>query len=103
MKPMLETNKFVSSTEWARNFSKYLEKVKQGGELYVIKNSKPEAVVLDVEEYNRLVKLAELVEDVEISAMIEKRKNSKVRYSLSEVIKKLGLTEEELDDENNTP
>ena len=98
MKTVLEINKFVSSTEWARNFSKYLDKVKEEGELYIIKNSKPEAVVLDVEEYNRLIKLAELVEDIEIAAMIEKRKDLKVKYSLSDVVKKLRFTEDDLDD-----
>ena len=98
MKTVLEINKFVSSTEWARNFSKYLDKVKEEGELYIIKNSKPEAVVLDVEEYNRLIKLADLVEDIEIAAMIEKRKDLKVKYSLSDVVKKLRFTEDDLDD-----
>lgn len=96
---LLEMDKFISSTEWARNFAKYLEKVKEVKQLYVIKNSKPEAVVLDVNEYNRLAKIAELVENMEIAAMLEQRKDSVSRYSLNEVIEKLGFTKEEIDDD----
>lgn len=99
MSYLLEMDKFVSSTEWARNFSKYIEKVKEVGELFVIKNSKPEAVVLDVNEYNRLTKMAELVEHMEIAALIDRRRNSTIKYSLSEVIEKLGLTKDEIDNE----
>jgi hypothetical protein len=54
---------------------------------------------LDVNEYNRLTKMAELVEHMEIAALIDRRRNSTIKYSLSEVIEKLGLTKDEIDNE----
>lgn len=99
MTNLIEMEKFISSTEWARNFAKYLEKVKEVKQLYVIKNSKPEAVVLDVHEYNRLTQIAEMVENVEIAAMLEKRSNSNSKYSLSEAIDLLGFAKEDLNRE----
>lgn len=99
MTNLIEMEKFISSTEWARNFAKYLEKVKEVKQLYVIKNSKPEAVVLDVHEYNRLIQIAEMVENIEIAVMLEKRSNSNSKYSLSEAIDLLGFAKEDLNRE----
>jgi prevent-host-death family protein len=96
MTRVVDKGKFISSTMWARNFSKYLNMVKEEGELFIVKNSRPEAVVLDVDEYNRLTKFAELIEDLEIAQMIDEREESEAKYSLSDVIKKLGFAKEDL-------
>jgi len=37
MTRVVDKGKFISSTMWARNFSKYLNMVKEEGELFIVK------------------------------------------------------------------
>ena len=66
----------------------------------VIKNNEPEVVILSPQEYNKLVSVYEQVKEETLYQKIAERisKDSKVTYSREEVMKELGITEEDLND-----
>ena len=65
----------VSATEIVRKFSKILKNLSSGSvkKYAIIKNNKLKAVLLPVEEYERLLEIEELVEHLEIAEHIKER------------------------------
>jgi len=63
--------------------------------LAISKNNKLQAVLINIEEYERLKEAYDLMEHIEIAKKIEERKNSKT-ISLEEVMKQHGISENEL-------
>jgi PHD/YefM family antitoxin component YafN of YafNO toxin-antitoxin module len=90
-------NEIISATDMARGFStaltSILEQTKE--KLAISKNNKLQAVLINIEEYERLKKAYDLMEHIEIAKTIEERKNSKT-ISLEEVMKQHGISENEL-------
>lgn len=76
----------VPITEVARGLSNLLKRLVDGeqSKVAVSKNNKLEAVMLSIDEYERLQKLANLAEHYEIYQLIENRKNQP-SFSLNEV------------------
>ena len=64
----------------------------------VIKNNEPEVVILSPQEYNKLVSVYEQVKEETLYQKIAERisKDSNVTYSREEVMKELGISEEDL-------
>ena len=85
-------DEIISASEIARSFSTVLKDLMtQTKERFAIsKNNKLEAVVLPIEEYERLREAYDLMEHVEIYQKVQERKNSKT-ISLEESAKKLGI------------
>lgn len=94
---MIDKEIFVPITDLAKHVSTYINKAKSGGALYIMKNNKPEVVLMNVDEYNRLVMLSEYIEQSEIYKIIEERKNSTEGSSLSEVMNYIGISDKDLD------
>ncbi|WP_456451745.1 type II toxin-antitoxin system Phd/YefM family antitoxin [Hydrogenimonas sp.] len=71
-------DEIVSATELARNLSSTLASLldKSKEKIAIAKNNKLEAVILDIEEYERLKEAAELLEHIEIGKIVEARKGS---------------------------
>ena len=90
-------NEIISATDMARSFStaltSILEQTKE--KLAISKNNKLQAVLINIEEYERLKEAYDLMEHIEIAKKIEERKNSKT-ISLEEVMKQHGISENEL-------
>lgn len=90
-------NEIISATDMARSFStaltSILEQTKE--KLAISKNNKLQAVLINIEEYERLKKAYDLMEHIEIAKKVEERKNSKT-LSLEEVMKQHGISENEL-------
>ena len=90
-------DEIISASDMARGFSGVLKKLADHTQerFAISKNNKLEAVVLPVEEYERLKEAYDLLEHLEIAKTIEARKDSKT-VSLEEMAKRHGINLDEL-------
>ena len=67
-------NELASATEISKHFGEYISKVKNGvvDKIGVLKNNKLNAVILSVEEYEKMSKAMNLLEDMGIYKEAEK-------------------------------
>lgn len=86
----------VSISELAKNVSKYCTNLKEGPKV-VIKNNKPEAVIMSPEEY---VEMIDIIQDLQDSILALGRLDYDKDKLISKesALKKLGISEEELED-----
>lgn len=87
----------VSISQFNKGYaSRIFDKLKEKKQMVVLKNNEPAAILLSPEEYARLTEIEEdyllLCESVR---RMEHSKNEPV-FSMEEVIKELGITQEEL-------
>lgn len=88
-------NELVSATEISKQFGEYISKVKNGvvEKIGVLKNNKLNAVILSVEEYERMSEAMNLLEDMSIYEEIQTRlQTSKKLLDGNDVLKKHGLS-----------
>jgi len=71
-------DEIISATDLARNVSATLNSVVKHAQdkIAIMKNNKLEAVIIDIEEYERLKEAYELMEHMEIAKIVEDRKDS---------------------------
>ncbi|MBT8344467.1 MAG: type II toxin-antitoxin system Phd/YefM family antitoxin [Sulfurovum sp.] len=86
----------ISATDLARNVSSTLSSIVQHSKekIAIMKNNKLEAVIIDIEEYERLKEAYEFMEHMEIAKIVEeRRKTQKDAYiNGDEVLQNLGLS-----------
>ena len=82
----------LSASEVARSFSSVLKELMQHTKerFAVSKNNKIEAVVLSIDEYERLQEAYDLMEHMEIYKQVEARTSSKT-ISMNDAAKKYGI------------
>ena len=88
-------NELASATEISKQFGEYISKVKNGvvDKIGVLKNNKLNAVILSVEEYERMSEAMELLKDIAINEEVQERLNSnKKLLDGNDVLRKHGLT-----------
>jgi prevent-host-death family protein len=89
-------NELVSATTLSKQFGEYISKVKDGlvDKIGVLKNNKLNAVILSVEEYEKMSQAMEILEDMEIAQEVKRRLNNHDNKLLdgNEVLKKHGLS-----------
>ena len=89
-------NELVSATELSKQFGEYISKVKNGviEKIGVLKNNKLNAVILSVNEYEKMSIACELLEDMKIYEEIKDRLNNPNNKLLNgeDVLKKYGLS-----------
>ena len=90
-------DEIISVTDLARNLSTALNSLVDYSKekLAISKNNKLEAVIIPIEEYERMKEAYEQVENMEISRIIEERKNSKT-ITFDELLKQQGVSRDEL-------
>jgi len=90
-------NEIISATDMARSFSSaltsILEQTKE--KLAISKNNKLQAVLINIDEYERLKEAYDTLEHIEIAKLVEARKDSKT-ISLEEIMKEYGISEDDL-------
>jgi prevent-host-death family protein len=95
-----KTHELVSSTELVKNFKTNIDNVvnKVVDKIAIMKNNKPEAVVISLQEYERLLRLEALSSHLDIYETVIKRQSEKTEDFISheEMLEKLGITEDEL-------
>jgi len=93
-------DEIISVTELARNLSDTLNSItkKQKDKIAISKNNRLEAVIIDIDEYEKLKEVYELIENAEIAEILKERvKTPKDKYiSLEESAKALGIDLDEL-------
>jgi len=90
-------DEIISATDLARNVSGTLNNVVKHvqDKIAISKNNKLEAVIIDIEEYERLKEAYELMEHMEIAKRVEERKDSKT-IGFDELLKKEGVNYDDL-------
>jgi len=85
-------DEIISASEIARGFSAVLKDLMNltKERLAISKNNKLEAVIINIEEYERLQEAYDTIEHMEIYKMIQSRKDSKV-VSLEDSARKYGI------------
>ena len=76
----------ASASEVVRNFSKVRAKVKEQSKMIIFKNNKPDLVLFDFDEYEKLLERINIMEDLLISKTIEERdkEDNGTRYSFDD-------------------
>lgn len=88
-------NELASATEISKQFGEYISKVKNGivDKIGVLKNNKLNAVILSVEEYEKMSEAMDLLEDLTIYEEIKDRlASNKKLLDGDDVLKKHGLS-----------
>ena len=90
-------HEIISATDIARSFATALNSILEQtkDKLAISKNNKLQAVLINIEEYERLKEAYDTLEYMEISKKIAERKNSQT-ISLEESMKRHGINEDEL-------
>lgn len=69
----LDRSQMIPSSEASRNFGEILNRLKEAEELFITRNNTIEAVLVDIEVFERLAELEDLVEHLEIAGLISER------------------------------
>jgi len=89
-------DEIISATDLARNVSATLNSIvsKAKDKIAISKNNKLEAVIIDIEEYEKLKNAYETIEHMEIAKLVKQRKTTPKEEYLDgdEVLKSLGLS-----------
>lgn len=89
-------NELASATEISKQFGEYISKVKNGivDKIGVLKNNKLNAVILSVDEYEKMSNAMELLENMQIYEEVKDRLNTSTNELLDgeDVLKKHGLS-----------
>jgi len=90
-------DEIISATDLARNVSATLNSIVQNvkEKVAISKNNKLEAVIIDIEEYERLKEAYELMEYMEIAKIVEERKDSKT-IDFEDLLTEEGIAYDEL-------
>jgi len=78
----------VPITEATKHFKATCDKTKQLGTTFIFKNNRPDIVMMDISQYERLFHLLETLDDTEIAALVAERRvnDSGLRIPLEDVI-----------------
>lgn len=87
----LKRAQMVPSSEASRNFGELLNRVKETEQLFITRNNTIEAVLMDIELFERLAELEDLVEHLEIAGMISERQSEPEVGTLAELLAQEGI------------
>lgn len=90
-------SEMLSVSDIVKRYGQINKKLKQSPQslVIIIKNNKPDHVILDIEEYEFLQEFYETLEHLEIAEIIKKRKDSEA-VPFDTVLNNLGISEDEL-------
>lgn len=86
-----ELDEMMSASTFSRNMNKVSELLEKMKRVVVLRNNKPEMVVLPIEDYEFMQSLADMVEHLEIAKMVKARRPEKT-YTLDDVMAENGLS-----------
>lgn len=93
-------NEIIPATQVVRKFASILDSLKKhaSDKFAIVRNNEMQAVIIPIDEYERLVEAAERAEYEEIAGIISERKNtSPQKYvSFEKVLKHAGVSADEL-------
>ena len=90
----------MSSTDIVRNFSSVLDSIKKQkkSKIAVLRKNKLEAVILPIEEYERIQELADLMEHIQLYKLIKEREKTPLDeyVDFDQVLSEHGLGRDEV-------
>lgn len=90
-------SEMISVTDIVRGFPRILDRIRDHelNRVFVLRNNKPEAVIISPQDYEEIM---EYLEDVKIAQIVRERMSEKdVQYiTHEEVLKRSGLTQEDV-------
>jgi len=90
----------MSSTDIVRNFSSVLDSIKKQkkAKIAVLRKNKLEAVILPIEEYERIRELADLMEHLQVYKLIKEREKTPLDEFLDfeQILSEHGLGRDEV-------
>ena len=90
-------DEIISTTDLARNVATTLGQIvnRDKEKIAISKNNKLEAVLINIDEYERLKEAQEILEHLEIAKLVDSRKESST-ISFEELLEKVGVSYDEL-------
>lgn len=93
----LERKQMVSSTEVGRRFAEYLGQVTEARErCFIVRNNRIEAVLLGIEDFERLAEYEDVVEHLVVADLIARRRDEPEEVDLDTALAEVGLGPDEL-------
>jgi len=95
----LTKDEIVSSSKASKNFGQLLNRLRSGEteKIIISKNNELEAVMITFEEYEEMKQFSELLEHLEISRIIESRKDKKTEIGLDKLFLENNLSRRDLE------
>ena len=90
-------DEIVSASDVARSFSKILKDLTSytKDKVAISKNNKLEAVIIPIEEYERMQEALDMAEHIEIYNIVKERENQPT-ISFDELLEEVGINKDEL-------
>lgn len=90
MKKLSMNTAIVSASDVGKNFGKYSKFVKEESHILIIKNNKPDTVLIDFEAFNNIMSTLNYLEDQCLLKLIEETKASEYKkgYTLEQLRKR---------------
>lgn len=87
LKKLSMNTAIVSASDISKNFGKYSKIVKEESHILIIKNNKPDTVLIDFEAFNNIMNTLNHLEDQHLLNLIEERKQqvSQKGYTLEDL------------------
>lgn len=88
----------VSSSKAGKNFGQIMERLKSGQneKIIISRNNELEAVIIPIEEYEKIKMAFEIIEHLEIFQLVSKRKGKKAVATLDNLISESGISRKDL-------
>ena len=88
----------VSSSKAGKNFGQIMDRLKTGQaeKIIISRNNELEAVIIPIEEFEKVKEAFELVEHLEIFQLVSKRKGKKAVAALDDLISESGISRKDL-------
>lgn len=88
----------VSSSKAGKNFGQIMERLKSGQneKIIISRNNELEAVIIPIEEYEKIKMAFEIIEHLEIFQLVSKRKGKKTVAALDDLISESGISRKDL-------
>jgi len=95
----LTKDEIVSSSKASKNFGQLLNRLRSGEteKIIISKNNELEAVMITFQEYEEMKQFSELLEHLEISRIIESRKDKKTEIGLDKLFLENNLSRRDLE------
>jgi PHD/YefM family antitoxin component YafN of YafNO toxin-antitoxin module len=93
-----QRNEIISSSKTAKNLGQILNSLKTGKlkRAVISKNNELEAVILPIDEYEKILETVELIEHIQIAKLVKERENEISKISFDEVLESSGINRNEI-------
>ena len=88
----------IPSSKTAKNLGQLIADLKNGKKQRVVisRNNTLEAVLLAIDDYEKIIEMAELIEHLEIAYLIKEREKETPTISFDEILEQSGINRDEI-------